>query len=80
MILITTHIMSFVEEIADEIVFLLEGRIYFRGSLQTLKETYGSPSVEEAIAGLLQGAGNPPKSPHHLSIKSPQHQIIINHA
>src|SRR5690606_32802704 len=30
-ILITSHIMGFVEEIADEIVFLLEGKIYFRG-------------------------------------------------
>ena len=29
-ILITSHIMSFVEEVSDEIVFLLEGKIYFK--------------------------------------------------
>ncbi|HQU57362.1 MAG TPA: ATP-binding cassette domain-containing protein, partial [Chitinophagaceae bacterium] len=30
-ILITSHILSFVEEVSDEIVFLLEGKIYFKG-------------------------------------------------
>jgi Cu-processing system ATP-binding protein len=54
-ILITTHIMSFVEEIADEIVFLLEGQIYFRGTLTHLKTTYGESSVEKAIAKILRG-------------------------
>lgn len=54
MILITTHIMTFVEEMADEILFLLEGTIYFRGSPQALKDQYGAASVEEAIAGLLR--------------------------
>ena len=53
-ILITTHIMSFVEEMADEIVFLLEGHIHFQGSLQGLKEKYGSNSLERAIANILQ--------------------------
>ncbi len=41
-ILITTHIMSFVEEIADEIVFLLDGEIYFKGSSNELKQRTGS--------------------------------------
>ena len=36
-ILITTHIMSFVDEMADEIVFLLDGKIYFKGSIDALK-------------------------------------------
>ena len=36
-ILITSHIMSFVEEVSDEIVFLLEGKIYFKGSIDALK-------------------------------------------
>ena len=30
-ILITTHIMNLVEEIADKVVFLLDGLIYFHG-------------------------------------------------
>jgi Cu-processing system ATP-binding protein len=32
-ILITSHIMSFVEEISDEIVFLIDGKIYFKGKI-----------------------------------------------
>ena len=53
-ILVTTHIMSFVEEIADDIVFLLEGKIHFRGSLKSLKEKYQEKNVERAIAKILQ--------------------------
>ncbi len=54
-ILITTHIMSFVEEMADNVVFLLEGNIHFEGSLQQLKTNYKSEKVEEAIAKILEG-------------------------
>ena len=52
-ILITTHIMSFVEEIADEIVFLLDGEIYFKGSANELKERTGQVDLEHAIANLI---------------------------
>lgn len=55
LLLITTHIMSFVEEMADEVVFLLEGDIHFRGSLKSLKERYGESNLERAIAQILQG-------------------------
>ncbi len=52
-ILITSHIMSFVEEIADEIVFLLEGEIYFKGSISKLKSKTEQPDLEHAIASIL---------------------------
>ncbi|MBC3758122.1 ABC transporter ATP-binding protein [Hyunsoonleella sp. SJ7] len=52
-ILITSHIMSFVEEVADEIVFLLEGRIYFRGSIDSLKQKTNQQDFERAIANIL---------------------------
>lgn len=51
-ILITSHIMSFVEEVSDEIVFLLEGKIYFKGSIAELKERTGQPDFEHAIASI----------------------------
>ena len=57
-ILITTHVMSLVEELADEVVYLLEGNIHFRGTLATLKETYQEPNVERAIASLLSPLRN----------------------
>src|SRR5690606_5119357 len=52
-ILITSHILSFVEEISDEIVFLLEGKIYFKGNISELKTKTGQPDFEHAIASLL---------------------------
>ncbi len=52
-ILITSHIMSFVEEISDEIVFLLEGKIYFKGTIGELKTKTNQPDFEHAIASIL---------------------------
>ncbi len=52
-LLVTTHIMSLVEEIADEIVFLLDGKIYFKGSVVQLKEQTNQTDLEHAIANLM---------------------------
>ena len=52
-ILITTHIMSFVDEMADEIVFLLDGKIYFKGSGDDLKKQMKIDNLEHAIASLI---------------------------
>lgn len=53
-ILITSHIMSFVEEVADEIVFILDGKIYFKGSVSELKGNTDQNSLEQAIAHLMK--------------------------
>ena len=52
-ILLTTHIMSVVEELADEIVFLLDGKIYFKGSIDALKKQTDNDNLEKAIANLI---------------------------
>src|SRR5690554_1026328 len=52
-ILVTSHIMNFVEDISDEIVFLLEGKVYFRGTADALKKQTQEPDFEHAIANLL---------------------------
>jgi len=52
-IIITSHIMSFVEEVSDEIVFLLEGQIYFKGTINALKTKTNQPDFEHAIASIL---------------------------
>jgi Cu-processing system ATP-binding protein len=52
-ILITSHIMSFVEEVSNEIVFLLEGKIYFKGTISELKSKTDQPDFEHAIASIL---------------------------
>lgn len=51
-ILITSHIMQFVEEMADEILYLLEGEIYFKGTVGILMEQTGQHDFEHAIAAL----------------------------
>lgn len=53
-LLITSHIMSFVEEVCDEVVFLLEGEIYFQGQIGELKEKTGTDDLEKAIALLME--------------------------
>lgn len=53
-ILITTHTMSFVEEIADHIVFLLNGQIYFQGKLTDLLAQEDRSDLESAIANIIQ--------------------------
>ena len=51
-LLITSHIMQFVEEVADKIVYLLEGNIYFQGSISELKLKTKEKDFEHAIAAI----------------------------
>lgn len=53
-VLITTHILSFVEELADEIIFLLEGKVYYRGTISNLQKQTGEAKLEKAIAVIYQ--------------------------
>ena len=53
-ILMTTHIIPLVEEIADEIIFLLEGKIYYKGSWKELTDNMGEKNLERAIAKILE--------------------------
>lgn len=57
-VLLTTHIINLVEEIADHIVFLLEGRIYFSGTKEELKSSRGTENLEKSIASILMEKGN----------------------
>jgi len=55
-ILLSSHITSFVEQMADQLVFLLEGQIYFQGSISQLKEQSKETNFERAIASILSPA------------------------
>ena len=48
-ILITTHIMSFVEEMADNVIFLLEGNIHFNGNVKQLKSDYNAENGRKLL-------------------------------
>ncbi|MEX2597646.1 MAG: ABC transporter ATP-binding protein [Salibacteraceae bacterium] len=55
-IFFTSHIMSDVEEVADEIAFLLEGKIVYRGKPSALMTETQQPNLEKAIATFLKSA------------------------
>lgn len=55
-ILITSHIMSFVEEVCDKLIFILDGKIYFNDTIQVLKAVTKEENFEKAIAHLLSRA------------------------
>lgn len=57
-ILIASHFMREVEELADKIIFLLEGKIYFNGSITELKEQQQEDNLEKAIARILSPSLN----------------------
>jgi len=52
--LVTTHIMSLVEELADELIFLLEGKIYFKGTFDQMLKAEKEENLEKAIANILK--------------------------
>lgn len=55
-IILTSHIMSEIEEMADHIIFLLEGKICFDGSVLSLLTYKGESKLEKAIANMMSEA------------------------
>lgn len=54
--IVTSHVLSELEELADRIAFLLDGAIRFNGTKQELKQLTGQLTVERAIAQLMRRA------------------------
>lgn len=52
-IILTSHIMSEIQELADEIVFLLDGEIRFKGTIESLLKHENETKLERAIADLM---------------------------
>jgi len=52
-VIVTSHIMSELEELCDDIVFLLEGAVRFAGSVREIKSTTRQTSLERAVATLM---------------------------
>jgi Cu-processing system ATP-binding protein len=53
-VIMASHIMSDIEELADDVVLLLDGRIRFSGSIRDLKLRTGQPALERAIVEILE--------------------------
>jgi len=56
-IIITSHIMSELEELADNLVFLLDGKIIYSGTVEDLIEQSGEKNLERAVAALMTRNG-----------------------
>ncbi len=53
-ILITSHIMDFVEEVSHQVSFILDGKVYFDGTTSQLRSLTKEDDFEYAIAHLLK--------------------------
>lgn len=51
--IVTSHVMAELEEIADDVIFLAEGRVRFSGGLDDLKRKTRQVNLERAIAELM---------------------------
>ncbi len=58
LIIVTSHIMSEVEEMADKIMYLFEGKIKFYKTIPDLKSQTGEEKLGKAIAKIMQGGLN----------------------
>lgn len=54
LILLTSHILSDLEDISTEIIYLQEGKLKFHKSLQQLKEDTGEEKLTRAIAQVMK--------------------------
>jgi Cu-processing system ATP-binding protein len=52
---LTSHVMTELEELADDIAFLVDGRIRFSGAVNLLKRMTRQLSLERAIAQVMEG-------------------------
>ena len=54
LILITSHIMSEVEEVADEVMCLMDGRVKFHDTIKEIKQQANEERLSRAIAKIMQ--------------------------
>jgi Cu-processing system ATP-binding protein len=52
-ILLTSHVMSEIEELADTVVYVLDGTVHFEESVKALLERTGEGTLERAMARMM---------------------------
>jgi Cu-processing system ATP-binding protein len=56
--LITSHVLSELEELADDVLFVTDGRVRFSGTLEGLRATTGERRLERAVGTLMAGVAS----------------------
>ena len=54
-VLITSHVLPELEELADHVLFLSDGKAAWQGDTAALKQRTGAATLERAVAQLLAG-------------------------
>lgn len=54
-IVMTSHIISDLEELADRMIFLVEGAVYYEGAVSEILEKFRSKNLERAMAQMIKG-------------------------
>ena len=57
-VVLTSHHLAEVEELVDDVIVLLEGRVAYAGPLRNLIANTGEDRLERAVANLMQAAGS----------------------
>ncbi len=53
-VILASHVLSDLEEMSDRVVFLVDGQVYFDGTLAEIRARTGEPTLERAIARLME--------------------------
>jgi Cu-processing system ATP-binding protein len=53
-VLLVSHVLSEVEDLADDVLLLLDGQVEFQGSLRGLRDLTGETRLEQAVAHLMR--------------------------
>jgi Cu-processing system ATP-binding protein len=53
-VVVTSHVLSELEELADDVVFLVDGRVHFAGSVEELLRATRQHRLERAVAHMMR--------------------------
>jgi Cu-processing system ATP-binding protein len=56
-VLLSSHLVGEVEELADNVVYLLDGEPFFQGTLEEIRARSGESRLERAIVQMMESSG-----------------------
>ena len=62
LILITSHLLSELDDLITEIIFMQDGKVHFHQKVEELKTTTGEEKISKAIAKILKNKKNEPNN------------------
>jgi Cu-processing system ATP-binding protein len=54
-IVVTSHVMTELEQLSDELIFISDGKVRFSGSVRQIKDLTRQANLERAVAELMDG-------------------------